>query len=94
MCGIGLLDRIGGNAVGILDPAADFDDRLGQLDVSDACVCSCVLSIRRIKMEDQFSEVYWYEHFTLKVINPTTIEITEAKASVQLFKCSSNSRSL
>jgi hypothetical protein len=34
------------------------------------------------------------QFFTLKVINPTTIEITEAKASVQLFKCSSNSRSL
>ena len=34
------------------------------------------------------------QFFTLKVIDPTTIEITEAKVSTQLFKCSSNSRSL
>jgi hypothetical protein len=32
--------------------------------------------------------------FTLKVIDPTTIEITEATVSTQLFKCSSNSKSL
>jgi hypothetical protein len=34
------------------------------------------------------------QFFTLKVIDPTTIEITEAKISTQLFKCSSNSGSL
>jgi hypothetical protein len=34
------------------------------------------------------------QSFTLKVVDPTTIEITEGKVSTQLFKCSSHSQSL
>jgi hypothetical protein len=34
------------------------------------------------------------QSFTLKVVDLTTIEITEGKVNTQLFKCSSNSQSL